>query len=680
MTDAKAQRSDGPNIFPQWMDRWRGDPRVDELLCEARDALALRGATRASTTTARRSDGNGPLFVAAARRWSGGEPPSAERREHVATIIWEWVDGELSHGIWTRFLLLESALADAMQTSDQLFAASLLRTIIEEISWLQALGLDAGQVRRALGSGTQVELERVQTFMTAVHVAAGPLQEEAILKGTGFPKPPINLLPDRARKAKLALNGFVHPNYGSHVAALYPESREAALILLEAIAATYEALPGIWPSRPAPAPLPISGDLLVRENLVDHFEGTQLGDCLTAATASWPANPIDPTQLMRAFRRPQLIDDLTDPLLAELVAELPRHPGPGIGAGSVRTWACAGPNDVLSFALARRAEQRLRSAHPAGMPERAAEREWLSFNIASLELVHATAHLKRCILLTQLIRQISRGNPLGIILCARALIENHAVSLWLPGVIDTALGSMTTGTGTDPSTAANGITTALAQVLATNARSNGIGQAWAIDPRDGRPRARINLGKVVELVYPEGDFWSKQYDFGSAVIHGRALRSLGLSRDMEDGERSAKAIGMLVLAKLVDEEMDVLSAMAIQGERLQHAARSTLGQGVRSRWSWGFQGTLAAGLDYTGAGSPDDPIVFKEHVHPAVGSSQIARQLLGSQIAVEAGEWSGPSRILSTARNGSLCDVWQQDGREAWVSVLGLSAMEAGGD
>jgi hypothetical protein len=50
-----------------------------------------------------------------------------------------------------------------------------------------------------------------------------------------------------------ALDAYLHPNYGSHIAALFPERTEAARLLLECLIAVYEAFFDLsWAERPIP--------------------------------------------------------------------------------------------------------------------------------------------------------------------------------------------------------------------------------------------------------------------------------------------------------------------------------------------------------------------------------------------------------------------------------------------
>jgi hypothetical protein len=59
----------------------------------------------------------------------------------------------------------------------------------------------------------------------------------------------------RLQSAKQALNDYVHPNYGSHTAALFPERATAARILLEGLIAAYEEFFALsWAEQPLTGP------------------------------------------------------------------------------------------------------------------------------------------------------------------------------------------------------------------------------------------------------------------------------------------------------------------------------------------------------------------------------------------------------------------------------------------
>jgi hypothetical protein len=52
-----------------------------------------------------------------------------------------------------------------------------------------------------------------------------------------------------------SLNSYVHPNYGSHIAALFPERGTAARLLLEAVVAVYDGFFALsWAEHPVYGP------------------------------------------------------------------------------------------------------------------------------------------------------------------------------------------------------------------------------------------------------------------------------------------------------------------------------------------------------------------------------------------------------------------------------------------
>jgi len=101
-----------------------------------------------------------------------------------------------------------------------------------------------------------------------------------------------------------------------------------------------------------------------------------------------------------------------------------------------------------------RSEQKLNDGFQAGIPERSDESGWLAFNLASLELAITVADVKQRAFRIQLVRQIVRSNPIGILLAARGMIENHAVRLWLPRVLCETMDNMVNrpGFAGDPNT------------------------------------------------------------------------------------------------------------------------------------------------------------------------------------------------------------------------------------
>ena len=94
--------------------------------------------------------------------------------------------------------------------------------------------------------------ERLKQFLSFAWASFAPLPTDTILEGSGWPSlnSTAKAIP-RLEMARAALNSYVHPNYGSHIAALFPERSSAARLLLEAVVGVYEAFFALsWSEKP----------------------------------------------------------------------------------------------------------------------------------------------------------------------------------------------------------------------------------------------------------------------------------------------------------------------------------------------------------------------------------------------------------------------------------------------
>lgn len=658
-------------LFPQWQRWWSSDPALGALTLETSAALARRRRPRLRVAAAQAPPQE---LVLAASRWANGEPPEehADRPGLALTIAGPLLANRAAL-VWNRWLLLEAALLDASAAGDLLFAASALRTMLEELAWLSALDLDASALAATAGDTGNAAADRVAAFMKALWAMFGQFSDEQVLSGTGFPKAPANLLSERCLKAKRSLNGFVHPNYGSHVAALYPEGREAALVVLEGVAAAFEGLESLRMASEMP-PM-FNADEVVgndRDDLLGSFTGEALPRAMAAVEAMCPVNPVDGEALSSALLRAPFVENLSQAELQPLLRGMPRLDAGGVQGFAM--WAAAGPTEVVSFALAREAERKLTEGYSDGPPAPDAPAAWMQFQISSLELAVSVAGTKRDSLRIQLLRQLVRDNPLGVWICARALVENHGVTTWLPSIIEDAMDAMAasaTNAAVLPAAAAK-IDKALAEFLTTGASSERTARPWSLDQESGRARARIALPAVIQRAFPPGEFWSRQYDIGSAVLHGRTTRAPELPLDGGRPQVLAQACGLLILAKLEEEQTKVAAENVVQAMRLRHAATvpASALPDAGSRWQWGMEGgQLVSGRDFTGAGTEEDPFVLAPHVSFHVASQQLAADLLGAGVLEAIDAWAEEGRRLEVGADGSFYDHWRYDGRECWIRV-----------
>jgi hypothetical protein len=96
-------------------------------------------------------------------------------------------------------------------------------------------------------------------------------------------------------------------------------------------------------------------------------------------------------------------------------------------AASIPTWDGAGAADYVSLNLAQRGANTLEPDFPDGAPDPRQQQFFLRFTAGAIALCLAFDNLKVGATKVQLIRPLTEGNPLGIHLCLRSLLEHRAV-------------------------------------------------------------------------------------------------------------------------------------------------------------------------------------------------------------------------------------------------------------
>jgi hypothetical protein len=413
--------------FPTWRDLWASLNGVPSLLVRA-DALLQRRALGNHQMPCRKPSDGGELLthgIRALRAWANGEPPAnVVERSEIARRIYEIVQPALRAAVWPRWLLLERAFLDGSVTGDLLFAVLALRAMCEEAQRLHALDLSAEQITSMAASTVTADQERFKLFLSVAWVCLDILPQDMILEAVNWPSLKLmgSAMPE-LEKARAALNSYVHPNYGSHIAALFPERTAAARLLLEAMVAVYEAFFRLsWADHPVSgrsAPVNI-GAVESWASTIDRLLSLTLPDVRRKA-----GNPV----LAEALKVPAVISWLTverndlEEELRRLTAEpllkdLPRRPANATADSKASTefrmWDGSRAIDVLTQACARRAEQLLAEEFPSGAPDDTDQSRWLRFNALSLQLAMLLDQMKAAAFKTQLIRQITQANFLGL--------------------------------------------------------------------------------------------------------------------------------------------------------------------------------------------------------------------------------------------------------------------------
>jgi hypothetical protein len=614
------------------------------------------------------------------KAWASGEPPrDISARPRIIRQIHALLDPALRAVAWPRWLLLERAFLDASATGDLLFAALVLRTMSEEAMRLHAIDVNAERLAVLAGSSAAPDQDRLMQFLLFAWGSLAVLPTDMVLDGSGWPslKSIATAMP-RLERARAALNSYVHPNYGSHIAALFPERAAAAKLLLEAIAAVYEAFFALsWSQSRLTGPtLPLGvGSLESWKRTIRRLLSHTLPEIRRS-----PGNDA----LAEIMKAPAIIEWLTterndlsamlrDPAAESLVEYLPRR---SIGASGAREcefgiWEGASAADVLGFAAARRAEWRLVSEFPIGTPDTTDQVRWLRFNALSLQLAMLIDRAKAAAFKTQLVRQVVQGNSLAALLCIRSLIEHRALAVWLPGQVGASLDAIAAqiqaaGTLPEPARQAE---IALARFLAGQGRdTQEERRAWIMSEQGGVRVAWLNLGNIVEAAFPGDDRFPKLYALASAAMHARSCRGIDLLLRAANLTTYARHVGLLVLERLSDrdEEMDHWSAVAIASVRMEHAAAfggaaAAPTDRVAQRVFGRFDELLTPGIDYSGDGTKENPFSLGSHLEYYQGSYALLRQL-----GVDTGT---SKRVLDHDASGQICDRWYGPDREYWIKA-----------
>jgi hypothetical protein len=616
------------------------------------------------------------VAIRASRAWAEGEPPrDPATRPDIAQRIHAVVNPLLRAAAWPRWLFLERAFLDASATGDLLFAALVLRTMCEEALYLHALDLDPNRLAHLAASCATADQERLKLFFSVVWGSLGDLSREIVLDGKGWPslKPMATATP-RLEKARRTLNSYVHPNYGSHIAALFPERASAARLLLEGVATVYDAFFALsWAEEPVAGQTvwPSIGALVSWPGSVRRLHSQTLPEVRRTAENPAVAEVMEVPALIEWLtgKRDDLEAVLRDPAAAPLVKDLPRRATSATqGEVEYRMWEGASAIDVLDLASARSAEQRLAAEFPSGAPDPSDQIRWLRFNALSLQLAMLIDQVKAAAFKTQLVRQITQGNSLGILLCVRSLIEHRALAVWLPQKVGVSLDVLASEgeAGKPLPQNAAGVEVSLAKFLAAQAKDSKEQQrSWVMNERGGVRTVWLNAGKIVEVAFPVDDRFRTLYALASAAIHGRSGRGIELMLDAAGAATHERRIGLLVLERLCgrDEEMDHLSAAFVQSVRLEHAAAfggtSAAATDVIAQQAFGhLQEPFVPSLDYTGEGTSESPFCLGAHLEFYSASNTLLKQL-GVHVAT-------CPRVVDRDAAGNLCDRWQAPNRDYW--------------
>lgn len=542
---------------------------------------------------------------------------------------------------WGRWLHLEHSLEIASRTGDLLFAALVLRSMGEEVLRLLVLEFPAGSSRLVFKDS----LDACAAWRAGVLFAIEPVvrsHKQAVEKdgaqyfaramGAGGASEIIEVIK--------SLNDYVHPNFGSHVLAAFPEESNAAKPLLEAASLIYEAFLDLsWTveeqeiagvALPDPYVTSIPKIAWRLQNRIIPLVAKELGDTQSDMRVDGDAFIkwlLDSEQL--ALTLPGL--DANDLVFFESLAPLLAG-GNAVGSMDIKArllltlqkdafpLRTRGGSFLRELSVVRFADAHLTttsnssSAFPA-----IGSTDWLKFVAHAVHLAISVSMLKLDMLVAQTAYQLAGQNQLGAVICVRSMLEHLAAVRWLIGRLESSWDNISkrVSSGELSESHLKQIDKALADFL-TGSRggvendrdwSNG----WASAGQNG-----LGLMQMVDASFGKSSNLSTLYDITSAMVHGRIMRGVEVLSTPRESRYLFKNLSraLFIVDHICQDDIqldlrsrclrmtmrlkNVAGAMTVEPHSAQLLERATLSMG-----------TLKPGKHYLGTGTKGDPYRFR---------------------------------------------------------------------
>jgi hypothetical protein len=659
-------------LFPTWREAWCRHGEIVKLFHEAETLLRRRNGGNHKYPAPQDSVfAHADDAAEAMRHWVQGNlpPASVGPLEEIAKAIYDHAWPLLRAAAWPRWLLLERAFRDASDSGDLHFSALLLRTMSEEIERQRVLNVDRLTFVNLAASKLPEERDRFTTIIEGACASIAPLTRDAINLPSGKDRPERPARDTELDRARASLNDYIHPNYGSQVAALYPERTTAAAILLTAVVAVYRSFFALsWSEqelRGSSRPVPIQhlSQKRAARDVVSRVLPAARGllrELEIPSALDWLTQPHDAAMSV-----------LQSPEATALFNSLPNAvKNADLTIAGNRSWNGAAPNALLSLALARRSESLLTKEFPNGAPPVQETDRWFSFLSRAIELILLVNELKEVSFKTQLVRQLAQGNALAIELCVRSLIEHRATVAALPERLTRKWieAARRFHPGNNLPQSIEDMDNTIAKLLAGRRDSKESLLPFATR-EDGKPiTASISLPTLIADAFEDAPSISKNYDLASAAIHGRIQRGKELLRDRSGNETALACLtGLNVLDWIcnIGEQnkywYPALQIMMSAKHTALQSGKAASGDSRTTRQVMGeYQGTLKANKDYTGDGTKAAPFLFRTHFPYYSATKHFLKQMNIQP--------TGPS-VLDCDDQGGLCDRYTAQTREWWFAI-----------
>ncbi len=594
-------------VFRPWRPIW--DKKLGHITCRL-DELAIK-RQKGRSTPPRVTDWADVSRILHALQVSGGMVSSSR-------FIQEKVEPLLKACVWPRWLLLEEALEQAASSGDLHMSALVLRSQIEELDALriasavmlygQTDSWDGASMTEAISTLTQRLLPRLQAKPDHQLVEEAP--NTAI----------ISSRPEDLQRAFDLLSEYVHPNYGSHILSVKPQSFEAANVFIEAFVSIYEAfflLP--WADDGGDG----DGDLAPsrQKDLNDSF--------LTLADQTVP-------RLKTAF------PDIGEEKWAHVVAHLRecadsennwaslKHIDTDVEAISalrlqsvpLDSWPHAFATDAgqnryaILIQQERKLTQDAAKLSPANAPEGYEQR--LSLLASGLSFSINLTEYKLDLLARQAAYFLNKANVLGAALAVRSLLELHAIAVTLSDKLQSLWERAERSAPNTPKVAA-ALAEAekqIARVLAGSSQPSEALSEWRLLWEEVA-RKPYNVLDPIRAVDNKQAGFAQIYGFLSHINHGTICTGgdlLGTGKEgwkSDQSHLSAQLTYFLANVCHFEAMMERQAALMLTAKRV-NVARSSSQPTDRIQQMRVLPGQkLKHGRDIFGAGTREDPYRFR---------------------------------------------------------------------
>lgn len=240
------------DIFPMWTAVFHEDPAIAKKLGQVREIRSRRAEGIQQLPDVYYDDVfwyhlDLYLKIRNSEATRQGLPWEGSYSAHKACI--DTFTPIVHRAFWGRWLYLERAFEIASRSGDLLFGAIVLRTMAEDVWALLELARFE-ELCKACGDMSSPEhFQAIKRHGDLLWARFLPPRRDFPELPDSQPVEPFNKPEyDQLKQTFHRLNDYVHPNYGSHLLALFPERSVALGVLLDAYITIYEwffKVPGV---------------------------------------------------------------------------------------------------------------------------------------------------------------------------------------------------------------------------------------------------------------------------------------------------------------------------------------------------------------------------------------------------------------------------------------------------